>query len=94
MMPTHSLPARPVDTPPLDPDHLEHCLLSLVAVYQCRRAAPNAQAIARCVRSLIGHPDYEGSDEDRCAYRRLARQWDWLARHDADHATQADAEAA
>lgn len=81
-MHTPTLPTCPCDTPSLDPDGLEHWLTTLVAAYQRSRAALDAWAVCHCMRALIGHPDYEGSDEERCAYTRLARQWDWLAQRD------------
>ena len=31
------------------------------------------------VNRTRGYPAFEGTDEQRCAYQRLARKWRWLA---------------
>ena len=38
-----------------------------------------AMAVAQHIEALCAHPDYRGSWEERCAYRRLARHWNGLA---------------
>jgi hypothetical protein len=62
----------------LDPDSLENGIAQLVAVYQRSRSTMHAWAVMRCMQALSQHPDYEGSDEERCVYGRLSRQWRWL----------------
>jgi len=78
-MTLNTLSARPQGQQPLDPDSLEQWLTILVAAYQRSRASLDAWAVSHCMQALIQHPDYEGCDEDRCAYGRLSRQWGWLA---------------
>lgn len=62
----------------LDPDSLALWINHLVTAYQRSQSSSLAWAIMRCTQALSQHPDYEGSDEDRCLYGRLARQWGWL----------------
>jgi hypothetical protein len=43
------------------------------------RSTAMAMAVAQHIEALCAHPDYRGSWEERCAYRRLARHWNGLA---------------
>ena len=78
-MALNTLSAQPPGQQQLDPDSLEQWLSILVAAYHRSRASLDAWEVSHCIQALIQHPDYEGSDEDRCAYGRLSRQWGWLA---------------
>ena len=63
----------------LDPDSLEHSIHTLVHAYQTTRSTLTAWSVVRHAQALCSHPDYEGSDEDRCAWHRTSAQWRWLA---------------
>lgn len=63
----------------LDPESLERGLYCLVRNYQATRSAMIAWFVVRYAQALCQHPDFEGSSEQRCAWRRLAAQWQWLA---------------
>lgn len=63
----------------IDPNELEFGLANLVEAYQGSRSSLRAWLVVRYAEALCRHPEYEGSDEQRCAYRRLAKQWRWLA---------------
>ena len=63
----------------LDPDILKRGIRELVSSYQVSRSAIVAWSIVRYAQYLCCHPDFEGSDEERCGWYRLARQWRWLA---------------
>lgn len=63
----------------IDPSELEHGLTSLMQAYQHSRSALRAWLVVRYAEALYRHPAFEGSDEQRCVYHRLARQWRWLA---------------
>ncbi|MCP5160030.1 MAG: ATP dependent RNA helicase [Gammaproteobacteria bacterium] len=58
---------------------LEAQLSQLIREYLNRRSSDMAMSVARHIEALCVHPDYRGSWEERCAYRRLARHWNGLA---------------
>ena len=64
----------------LDPLDLQLGLHKLMEAYQASRSALRAWLVVHYAEAICEHPDFEGSDEQRCAYRRMARQWRWLAR--------------
>jgi hypothetical protein len=62
-----------------DPEALESGLVALMQAYQSKRSALRAWLVVRYAEALCRHPEFDGGDEARCAYQRLARQWRWLA---------------
>lgn len=76
--------ARPSPPQLLTPQDIEARLGHLIRGYLIRRSTATAATIARHVEALCAHPDYRGSWEERCAYRRLARHWNGLAWINAD----------
>ncbi|MDJ0739925.1 MAG: hypothetical protein QNJ91_09420 [Gammaproteobacteria bacterium] len=62
-----------------EPAALECGLACLVKAYQANRCRLHAWQVVRCAEALSRHPAFEGGDEQRCVYGRLARQWRWLA---------------
>ena len=71
----------PLDNPfmALAPHDLQNGLESLLQTYQSSRSALRAWLVVHYAEALCRHPEFEGSDEQRCRYRRLAQQWRWLA---------------
>jgi len=63
----------------LEADTLEQSIAKLVAQYQRSRSAMLAWIVARYAQILSRHPDFGGSEAERCAYCRLSQQWRWLA---------------
>lgn len=63
----------------IDPSELEFGLHSLLEAYQSSRSGLRAWLVVRYAEALCRHPAFEGSDEQRCAYHRLAQHWRWLA---------------
>jgi len=63
----------------LEPEALENGIFALLASYQDSRSGLIAWFVVRYAQALCKHPDFEGSDEERCAWQRLAAQWRWLA---------------
>lgn len=61
------------------PREIEIRLGQLIRGYLKRRSTALATAVVRYIEALCAHPDYCGSWEERCAYRRLARHWSGLA---------------
>ena len=72
----------PSDNPfmALAPHDLQNGLECLLRTYQSSRSALRAWLVVHYAEALYRHPEFEGSDEQRCGYRRLAQQWRWLAR--------------
>jgi hypothetical protein len=64
---------------PLAPREIETRLGQLIRGYLQLRSTAMAMAVAQHIEALCAHPDYRGSWEERCAYRRLARHWNGLA---------------
>jgi len=63
----------------LDPEVIERGIRFFMTAYQQSRSAMLAWFVVRYAQALCRHPDFEGSDEERCAWRRVARQWRVLA---------------
>jgi hypothetical protein len=63
----------------LDPEALENGIRALICSYQHTRSRSVAAYVVCYARVLCSHPDFAGSDEERCAWHRLAGQWRWLA---------------
>jgi len=63
----------------LDPEALENGIRALICSYQHTRSRSVAAYVVRYARALCRHPEFAGSDEERCAWHRLAGQWRWLA---------------
>lgn len=63
----------------LDPEAIERGIRYFMAAYQKSRSAMLAWFVVRYAQALCCHPDFEGSDEERCAWRRVANQWRLLA---------------
>ena len=81
-------PSNPFEA--LEPEALEKGIHTLVACYQNTRSGPVAWFVVRYAQALCRHPDFEGGDEERCAWRRLASQWRRLARVPAHQAALAE----
>ena len=69
---------------PLAPQEIEIQLGQLICECLHRRSTDLAASVVQHVEALCAHPDYRGSWEERCAYRRLARHWSGLAWISAD----------
>ena len=63
----------------LTPQDIEIQLGQLICECLNRRLTDLAPVIVQQIETLCQHPDYCGSWEERCAYRRLARYWNRLA---------------
>lgn len=63
----------------LDPEAIERGIRYFMKAYQQSRSAMLAWFVVRYAQALCRHPDFEGTDEDRCAWRRVASQWRMLA---------------
>lgn len=74
-----SADAWPALPQPLAPQEIEACLGQLIRRYWTQRSMTIAAAVVQHIKALCEHPDYRGSWEERCAYRRLARHWNGLA---------------
>ena len=59
----------------LEPSVLERGISRLINTYQVTRSAFWAWYVASYAFALCKHPDFEGSDDERCVYRRMAKQW-------------------
>jgi len=77
MMMVLSHPAKAFET--LDPEALEKGIHALVDSYQSSRSSLVAWFVVRYAQALCRHPEFEGSDDERCVWHRLAEQWRWLA---------------
>jgi hypothetical protein len=64
----------------IDPAAIERGILYFMAAYQRQRTEMLAWFVVRYAQALCRHPDFEGTDEERCAWRRVASQWRLLAR--------------
>lgn len=64
---------------PLAPREIETQLGQLICECLNRRSIDLAAAVVQHIEALCAHPDYRGSWEERCTYRRLARHWNGLA---------------
>jgi hypothetical protein len=74
----------------LDPAAIERGIRFFMTAYQQSRSAMLAWFVVRYAQALCRHPDFEGSDEERCAWRRVARQWRLLAGSLPTSADQSD----
>lgn len=63
----------------VDPDSIERGIRYFIKAYQQQRSAMYAWFVVRYAQALCGHPYFEGTDEERCAWRRVAAQWRLLA---------------
>lgn len=79
MSPTQPMapPARTLSS--LDPAELRAGLEALLQAYQSSRSLLRAWLVVHYAETLSAHPELEEPDETRCAYRRLATHWRWLA---------------
>jgi len=69
------------DAERLDAGDLERHVGNMIRQYARHRSDRSAHLIVHYIEALYRHPDLDGDDARRCAYRRLARHWGWLARH-------------
>jgi len=60
-------------------DKLLEYIHDFIHAYQETGASIYAWMVYQSANKLWRHPDYEGSDEDRCAFRKLSNQWKMLA---------------
>ena len=79
MNPTETLPRPGRTLASLEPAELRAGLDGLLEAYQSSRSLLRAWLVVHYAETLSEHPELEEPDEQRCAYRRLARQWRWLA---------------
>jgi hypothetical protein len=73
-----------------EPEVLERGLAALMQSYTSSRSALRAWLVVRYAEALCRHPEFDGGDEARCAYQRLARHWRWLAGADDELAPGGD----
>ncbi len=66
----------------LDPESLQRRIGWLIRRYLHARSADVAQAIVRHINGLCAHPRFNPAIEERCVYRRMARDWSVLAMQD------------
>ena len=66
----------------LPPEYLENAINALVRLYQESRSKLVASFVVRYAEALSAHPDYEGTAEQRCAWRKLSRSWLWIVQQD------------
>jgi hypothetical protein len=79
MNPIQTLPRPGCSLASLDPADLRAGLEALLQAYQSSRSLLRAWLVVHYAETLSAHPELEEPDEQRCAYRRLARHWRWLA---------------
>lgn len=58
--------------------------------YRHRRSPLLSLAVARHIEALLAHPDVHEHPGQCCMYRRLARQWDYIASSDSRFGTDKD----
>jgi hypothetical protein len=63
----------------LDVEFLQRAIAEMVASYQRTRSAMIAWFVVRYASALSRHPEFPGTEEERCAYCRLSRHWRWRA---------------
>lgn len=73
----------------LAPTEIENRLGQLIRGCLSQRSAVMAFEVMHHIEALCAHPDYHGSWEERCAYRRLAQHWRGLAWITTDQAEAA-----
>lgn len=59
----------------LEPEALENGILALVASYHDSRSGLIAWFVVRYAQALCKHPDFGGSDEERCAWQPNGGGW-------------------
>jgi len=52
---------------------------AFVHAYQETGATLFAWMIHRAASQICLHPEYDGTDEERCAYKKLSKQWKMVA---------------
>lgn len=60
-------------------DELVSNIHAFVNAYQVTGATLFAWLIHRAASQIWLHPEYEGTDEERCTYRKLSKQWKMVA---------------
>ena len=60
-------------------DTLLQNIHAFIHAYQETGAPMFAWMIHRAANVLWQHPEYEGTDEERCKYRKLSKQWKMVA---------------
>ena len=78
-MPQLADPARHKPIASLAPTELQTGLEKLLQTYQTNRSSLCAWMVVHYAEALWQHPDFDGPDEQRCAYQRLAGHWRWRA---------------
>jgi hypothetical protein len=63
----------------LDPEIIQRRLGVLMRTYVHTRSVTVARVVVRHLEGLCAHPHFQADSEERCAYRRLAREWRLLA---------------
>jgi hypothetical protein len=63
----------------LAPETIQQRLGGLMCRYVHVRSPRIAGAVARYLEALCQHPDFCPPEQERCVYRRLAREWLCLA---------------
>lgn len=66
----------------LTPQELKDRLACLMRWYTVRRSPWLALAVATLLDDLCRHPDYDGTEADRCACHRSVSRWRYLAGSD------------
>jgi hypothetical protein len=72
-------------TPPfeLSLEDLEASLDYLLHWYRHRRSPMLSVAVTRHIEVLLAHPDLDEHPGQHCMYRRLAREWGYIASSDS-----------
>ena len=60
------------------PETIEARLGFLMRWYLRQRTTNLTRAIVQYIEALLAHPKFDAHYEQRCVYRRLARQWRFL----------------
>lgn len=62
-----------------EPETLLSNIHSFISAFQETDSTLFAWMISHAARALYRHPEYDGSAEERCVYRRMSKQWKMLA---------------
>lgn len=63
----------------IDPPTLKKGIDALVKAYQISGSSNIAWAVVDYSETLVRHPEFDGTDAERCMYTQLALKWRWLA---------------
>ncbi|MBU2571204.1 MAG: hypothetical protein KJ725_14500 [Gammaproteobacteria bacterium] len=80
-----------IQTQPVSPgpSEIEKEIRLYMRLYLTQRVWFISQAVVELIDALIGHPDFDGTPEQRCGFIRLAGVWRCIAWIDRCTQTQA-----